>query len=80
MVEEGSNVEHLLEQARKAAEGREAWRQSGPIWRQLLDLHVPYDRITEATGVSPATFARVARAARRGTSRTSPKPNSTDPT
>jgi hypothetical protein len=78
-VAEDDEVAELLAEAKAAADGREAWRKSGPIWRRLLDLRVPLKRIKEVTGVSPATVARAARG-RYGRSSTSRKPSSPDPT
>jgi hypothetical protein len=79
-VAEDDEVAELLAQAKAAAQGRELWRRSGPVWRRLLDLRVPLKTIKEETGVSPATVGRVARVARSVRSSTSRKPGSTDPT
>jgi uncharacterized protein YerC len=67
---EDVDVDALLAEAKAAAEGRERWRKSPPIWKRLREAGVSYDEIKEATGVSPATVARLARLARRGRSAT----------
>ena len=65
---EDVDVDALLAEAKAAAEGRERWRKSGPIFAALIDAKVPYARITEVTGVQAATFARHARLGRSSTS------------
>lgn len=62
------DVDALLAQAKEAAEGRERWRKSGPIFAALIAAKVPYKTITEVTGVQAATFARHARLGRSNTS------------
>lgn len=62
---EDVDVDALLAQAKAAAEGRELWRKSGPVFAALIDAGVGYERIRELTGISSATAARKAGRARR---------------
>jgi hypothetical protein len=59
-------IEELLREANRAREGRDLWRNVGPILRELRAAKVPYQRIKDATGISPGTVARIAATSRIG--------------
>lgn len=54
----------LLEEVRAAREGRDLWRNVGPILVQLRDQGTSYREIKEETGISPATVTRIVRETR----------------
>lgn len=50
----------LLATARRAREGRDLWREVGPVLAELRRLNVTYREISEKTGISVSTIARFA--------------------
>jgi predicted GIY-YIG superfamily endonuclease len=59
-------LDAMLEDARRAREGRERWRNVAPILRELRELGVSYGEIKAATGIAPATVARIQHRSRTG--------------
>ena len=70
MTSVGDSDETLLARARTAREGRDQWRRVAPILRSLRDRGVPIARITEETGISRSTIARLSGLRRRGSTTT----------
>jgi hypothetical protein len=57
---EPTDIAALLEEARRAREGRDLWRRVGPILIALRAAGVPLDQIQAVTGISISTVSRLA--------------------
>jgi hypothetical protein len=68
MQPSSGRIEELLREANRARQGRDLWRNVGPILRELRAAKVSYQRIKAATGISPGTVARIVTTSRTGVS------------